>query len=123
LTSKRFPWGDTISHSQANYAAAGGHTYDLSDGAGYHPDYNDGVIPYTSPVGSFSPNAYGLYDMAGNLMEWCFDLVCYPFPGERVLRGGDYQLNADWCRVGAQSGTHPATVHTCTFRAVLPAGQ
>ena len=32
-----------------------------------------GVDPYTSPVGSFRANGYGLYDMAGNVLEWCWD--------------------------------------------------
>ena len=31
------------------------------------------VYPYTSPVGYFAANGYGLYDMAGNVMEWCWD--------------------------------------------------
>lgn len=61
LRGKRFPWGDTISHAQANFI--------------YHPTYyGTGTEPYTSRVGSFAPNAYGLYDMAGNVQELCHDM-------------------------------------------------
>ncbi len=69
-------------------------------------DYNDGYI-HTAPVGSFKPNGYGLYDMAGNVWEWCsdwFDESYYKTspsqnpvgPGSgsyRSLRGGSW-LNA-----------------------------
>ena len=48
--------------------------------------YNDGFVT-TSPVGSFTPNALGIYDLAGNALEWCEDF----YDGsqrQRVLRGG-----------------------------------
>lgn len=77
LTNKRFPWGDTISHQQANYTSneSYGHSfYDLSWMAdSYHPSFATGAFPFTSPVGSFAANSYGLYDMAGNVSEWCWD--------------------------------------------------
>jgi formylglycine-generating enzyme len=71
----RFPWtdSDTITHRRANYYSSARYGYDVSQTRGYQPTFNDGVTPLTSPVGSFAPNDYGLYDMTGNIWQWCWD--------------------------------------------------
>jgi formylglycine-generating enzyme required for sulfatase activity len=53
--------------------------------------YNDGY-PRTSPVGSFPPNRYGLYDMGGNVDEWCEDMFDNDH-GWRVVRGAGWGEN------------------------------
>jgi sulfatase modifying factor 1 len=80
LVGLRFPYGNTISSSLANYYADPlstnnpyGYAYDVSTFVGYNPAFDTGSEPYTSPVGYFGANGYGLCDMAGNVLEWCWD--------------------------------------------------
>ncbi len=121
LSGKRFPWGDTISQSQANYYAYSGYSYDLSGAVNnYHPSYATGSTPYTSPVGSFAANGYGLNDMAGNVLQWCWDLYGTYDTGSstdprgvssgtgRVGRGGSWGNGADGCRVALRDYIGPS---------------
>lgn len=76
----RFPWTDTdnIDWSRANYTSEGTNgqpmfPYDVNPLSGSNPMFTSGGQPYTSPVGVFAANGYGLYDMAGNVEVWCWN--------------------------------------------------
>jgi formylglycine-generating enzyme required for sulfatase activity len=121
VSGKRYPWGtDTISHAQANYYADGTAYGNLSGDVGCHPSYATGGYPYTSPVGSFPATGYGLYDMAGNVWEWCHDWYSSSYsssPGsdprgpssgsDRVGRGGRWGNIAYYCRAADRGASGP----------------
>ena len=125
INGNRFPWGDTISHTNANYVSTVDDAYEGGSTRGYHPSYNVGSLPYTSPVGGFAPNQYGLYNLAGNVSEWCWDMhedLWYSRPeasGEdsrgpnlnsvyRVRRGGTWREVAWYSRSSARGGSFGA---------------
>jgi formylglycine-generating enzyme len=120
LSGQRFPWGNLIGESQANYfGATASYSYDLGPN-GYNAIGSiGGTSPATSPVGSFPANGYGLYDMAGNVVEWCWDWYETPYAGGsdphgpagplsyRVLRGGVWNGDADDARCAYRENSNP----------------
>lgn len=135
LSGKRFPWGDVIDHTRANYYGYADYSYDQGY-EGFDTRYATGGWPYTSPVGSFAQNGYGLYDMAGNLWEWCWDWFDYCQPSgatnprgpssgsARVYRGGSWDYEARYCRAAVRDRYWPDYAASYFgFRVVLPPGQ
>ena len=138
LSGQRFPWGNTISQNLANYYGnTGGYTYDKGpDGYNAIGSVYGTSTPWTSPVGSFAANGYGLYDMAGNVFEWCWDWYGTPYAGGtdpqgattgsgRVLRGGSWLNFALSARCAYRFyGLYPGYAdYSYGFRAVLAPGQ
>lgn len=125
---ERFPWGNTFRPNGVYHA-------NTFTGAFPHRNTAEDGYDRTAPVGSFPPNAYGLYDMAGNVWQWTADvyredshavalrtvhekaLHCLENPRaplvegasfERVTKGGSFLCHASYCegyRPAARRGT------------------
>ena len=130
LSGQRFPWGDTISWSQANYYGGSGDTFDLeANNPGFDPAFTNGVMPFTSPVGYFAANGYGLNDMAGNVTEWCWDWWDVPYgqptatnptgpatgTGVRVARGGSWGDKAYYAQCADRTSLFPILAYPRDF--------
>jgi sulfatase modifying factor 1 len=115
-TGLKYPHGNDIGKTVANFSMS---------------TRNSG----SKPVGSYDPNHFGLFDMAGNIQEWCWDRYAadgYKTSGkadpkggdtgsERVNRGGSWYGNAGKCRVARRDYSTPDTATgSLGFRVVRP---
>ena len=118
-----FNTGSCLSSSQANYN--GNYPYSTCATGTY--------LEKTMPVGSYAPNAWGLYDMHGNVWEWCSDWYggyssgAQTNPegpssgGNRVLRGGGWDYYGRGCRSAYRGNGEPSCrYHIIGFRLVVP---
>ncbi len=123
--------------AQWEYAARGGvksrgYKYSGSNTIGNVAWYIYNSSSSTHPVATKQPNELGLYDMSGNVWEWCSDWYGYyssesqsnptgPSTGSsRVLRGGSWLDDASYCRVSYRRSNYPSDRSgNCGFRVVL----
>ncbi|MFE7113042.1 formylglycine-generating enzyme family protein [Streptomyces sp. NPDC057575] len=132
LEQRRYPWGDDLDPD-------GVHRCNIWRGT--FPAKNTAADGYraTAPVDAFEPNGYGLFNMAGNVWEWCADWWTTEHPAERplvdpqgpqagpgkVIRGGSHMCHRSYCnryRVAARSSNTPdSSSGHAGFRCVAPA--
>lgn len=124
VSSRRFPWGDVITHELANYAGAPDLEYDHCQSEGNAPEFADS-LPYTAPVGSFPANGLGLYDMAGNVAEWCWDAYDPNYGSHdgslpALTQNPRGSQNGTTCIARGGSWRHTAAEARCASRFELP---
>jgi len=129
LERRTYPWGDLLKQDNEHHC---------NIWQGKFPDKNhasDGYIGI-APVDAYKPNGYGLYNMSGNVWEWCADWFTpeyhivtgndNPFymtsTGKKSMRGGSYLCHQSYCnryRVAARSSNTPdSSTGNCGFRTV-----
>jgi formylglycine-generating enzyme required for sulfatase activity len=127
-TTTPFYFGETITGKLANYCAS--ETY-AEEAKG--EDRNE-----TTPVGQFPPNAFGLYDMHGNVWEWCADTWHDNYDGAPTdgsawiengndnrspLRGGSWGNSPYYCRSAVRNYRRDGRDSNCGFRVVCVFGR
>lgn len=115
-----YPWGTDwpLPAGAGNYADLSYLKHHLIWHQPDQENYDDGFAD-TAPVMSYKPNKLGLYDMGGNVAEWCEDW--YNSKRDvRVTRGGNYYFNGRYMlRAGARQGRRPEDLSGIGFRVVL----
>jgi len=117
LVQKHYPWGDELMPGGEHRCNVWQGEFPASNSA------EDGFYG-TAPVDAFEPNGYGLYNMVGNVWEWCADRFSAthhqqayrdnprgpPAGEQKVIRGGSYLCHDSYCfryRVAARSANTP----------------
>jgi sulfatase modifying factor 1 len=126
LVQRRYPWGDEIQPQGQPCCNIWQGRFPDQPAAGWQPT--------TTPAMSFEPNGYGLYNMAGNVWEWCRDWFSAAYHGQtgaedpvqdqptglRSARGGSFLCHDSYCnryRVAARgSNTPSSSAGNCGFR-------
>jgi len=133
VNGQRFAWGNVIDSTVANYNSTTNADYDLGP-PGFNPDWMAGAAPFTSPARSFAANGYGVYDITGDVSEWCWDFYAPVYNGgidpqgpatgaAHIVRGGSWNSGgAGACRVAFRSFLPPGSRNNdLGFRTVLAA--
>tara|TARA_B100000925_G_scaffold56133_1_gene36973 strand:- start:127 stop:1149 length:1023 start_codon:yes stop_codon:yes gene_type:complete len=130
LKEKKYPWGDED-------IGAGKVKANSWEGKFPYDNTNKDLFFYSAPVKSFEANGYGLFDMAGNVWEWCSDWYNYdyyktiagqttnnpkgadksydpynPYIDQKIIRGGSFLCNDTYCsgyRVASKMKSSPDT--------------
>ncbi|WP_420842518.1 formylglycine-generating enzyme family protein [Halalkalibacter alkaliphilus] len=117
LVQKRYPWGDKLTHKKKHLCNIWQGEFPVKNTA------KDGYVT-TAPVDAFQPNEFGLYNVAGNVWEWCSDWFQNVHPNEKVIlnpkgsehgtekimKGGSYLCHQSYCnryRVAARTKNTP----------------
>lgn len=102
LDQARYPWGDELT-------PAGEHRCNIWQGRFPTRDTAEDGYSGTAPVDAFEPNGYEMYNMSGNVWEWCADWFASSQQA-RSMRGGSYLCHVSYCnryRVAARTANTP----------------